>query len=133
MLAELRKKTQETIDTMRELVDGCQLVMLVDQETGLVLCQSAAVSVSYDQLEYLAEGARKYLKSALVTALSGIDKDTECLVVTRFGASGVTAVIQNLECRDEVLVCQCESMPSRTDLMDAANEVFELSSTAEAA
>ena len=62
-MENLRKKTREAIDSLHERLKECQIAMLIDQETGLVLCKSAASPSSQTLVEQVANDALAELRS----------------------------------------------------------------------
>jgi len=54
MASDLRVKTQNAIDALREANKNCSLAMLIDGDTGLVLCKSSQSVIPQDELDELA-------------------------------------------------------------------------------
>lgn len=133
MASELKRKTQEAIEGLRERVSGCDLAMLVDRETGLVLSKSCETTVSQNHLETLANTARADLDSMLSSSVIDLGENAALLSTSRIGKAGVTVVLRSVLSEDEALVCRFAAMPDRADLSLAANAVFEISLDAEAA
>lgn len=133
MASELRQKTQEAVDKLRERINGCNLAILIDPETNLVLCKSSEKSVSQDQLDLLADSAQLEVKGALASALKNNAADEDLLTAFNIGKHTIVAVIKSLGKNEDMLVCQFKIMPNRSDLRDAAEYVFNLSTDVEAA
>jgi len=132
MASELRKKTQEAIDTVRETFGGCELAMLIDCETSLVLVKSSQSSVPQDQLDRLAVSAQSDLEGNLATALTNSANEGDILSAVNVEKDKIVAMLR-LQGSDDALVCQFANLPNRTDLQDAAKQIFDLSIEGEAA
>ena len=133
MASKLREKTQAAVDKLRNDVEGCDLAILVDPETNLVLCKSSGKSISQDQLDRLADSARLDLEGALAKALVTDAADGDLLAAYNIEKNTVVAVLNSQGSSDDVLVCQFANMPDRSDLHAAAELVFNLSTDVEAA
>jgi hypothetical protein len=133
MASELKRKTQEAIEGLRERVSDCDLAMLVDRETGLILSKSTETTVSQNLLETIANTARGDLDSMLSNSVSDLSENAALLSVSRVEKSGVTVVFRSLLSADEALVCRFTSPPDRAELSISANAVFEVSLETEAA
>jgi len=133
MASELRIKTQEAVDNVRDLVDGCDLAMLIDRETGLVLCKSSQGTVPQDQLDKLAGSAQTELNGTLATALTNSASEGDVLSSFNVGKDKVIVVLKSQGLSEDALVCQFTKLPNRSDLQDAAEAIFTLSTEVEAA
>ena len=133
MASELRKKTQDAIDGMREDVAGCELAMLIDRDTGLVLAKSSEKAVPQNRLDQLSASARTELSGSLVTALSDLTSDGDIFTALYVGKKEVVAVVSSVNHREDALVCEFSDIPVRADLLKAASTVFNISDAAEAA
>lgn len=131
--SDLRKKTQQAVDGLRSGIEGCTLVMLIDQETGLVLCQSSAAAVSQDRLDAVATDGQTALRSSLLKAKDELSPDATLVSVSKIGKSDMTITLQPIPASDEALVCRFDTAPNRTDLSAAARTVFAVTSETEAA
>ncbi len=133
MASELRQKIQEAADKLRDRVDGCDLVILIDPETNLVLCKSSEKPVSQDQLDRLADSALVELDGPLASALTSNAAGKDSLTSFNIGKQSILAVIKSQGSTEDMLVCQFKTMPNRSDLRDAAGQIFNLSTDVEAA
>lgn len=135
MTSNLKQKTQEAIDTMRELVDGCDLVMLVDRETGLILSKSSAKPLAQNHLEQIAATALADLRDPLAAAVPGQQGAAGLVALTRMHKDDIVVALRtsNDNQSEDALVCQFTDKPDRRDMIDAAGDVFALSASAEAA
>jgi len=133
MASDLRKKTQEAMDLLRESVAGCQLALLIDRETGLALCKSTVNVVPQNRLEQLSAAAQRELAGSLIAALPQQGTEDGILTALYVGKDEVVAVLKSLRSEDDALVCQFTDLPNRSDLIDAAEAVFSVSVEAEAA
>lgn len=133
MASDLRKKTQDAIDALCDSNEGCELAMLIDGETGLVLCKSSDAAVPQNKLEDMAANAQSERKSALVSAMIASSDNANLLSSVRMKNDAVTAVVTPAGENDDSLVCQFNAMPNRLALFDSARAVFDLTSEAEVA
>jgi hypothetical protein len=133
MASDLRKKTQEAMDVLRDDVDSCQMAMLIDRDTGLVLAKSSASVVPQNKLDQLANSAQTELAGPLLNALTVETKGDEIVTALYVGKDEVIAVVKSLRSNDDALVCQFTAMPNRSALTDAATAVFSITTQAEAA
>lgn len=133
MHSELKKKTQESIEAIHALFEDCDLAMLVDQETGLVLSKSAAAPISQSVLETLAGEAQSQLSGKLAQGIANSVKAPEILSVSQYSKAGVLVILQDLRNSEDALVCRFKTSPKRSDLVAMANDIFKLSSSAEVA
>lgn len=133
MASELRQKIQEAVDELRDHFEGCDLVILIDPETNLVLCKSSEKPVSQDQLDKLADSALAELDDPLASALTSNAAAEASLTSFNIGKQSILAVIKSQGSAEDMLVCQFKTMPNRSDLRNAAEQVFNLSNDVEAA
>lgn len=132
MASELREKTQKAIDALREANSTCSLAMLVDGDTGLVLCKSSDAVVPQNELDELASGAQQQRGNALHSAMIDTTTDASLFSWTQVTKESITTAITSVGSGDETLICQFESAPDRPTLHKSASAVFDLSSDAEA-
>jgi len=132
-MENLRKKTREMIDALHARLKDCQLAMLIDQETGLVLCKSAASPSSQTMVEQIATDALAELKLQSARSFHKSADEPELLSVTRVAKSAVTVIVQDLKSNDDALVLVFKKQPNRAYLMEVAAEIFQLPTSMEAA
>ena len=133
MASNLKIRTQEAIDALRSNVDGCTLAMLVDGETGLVLCKTSDTVVSQDQLDDLATAASTDLNGPLAIALSDNASSTDLLTGMRIGKESTIVALRASQPGQDALICQFDSPPNQSNLSAAARTVFDLTTEGEAA
>ena len=127
MANESRQKTQAAVDALRDSVAGCDLAMVADVETGLVLCTDGASAQPHDVLERLSDAVRADLSAPWVEAMATGDKTVS---VARIDADGHTVALRPAG-GEEIVICRCSTTPDREALDRAASAVFDvLSSTA---
>jgi len=132
-MENLRKKTREAIDSLHERLKECQIAMLIDQETGLVLCKSAASPSSQTLVEQVANDALAELRSQSAQSFHASVDEPQLLSLTRVAKTAVTVIIQDLRSEEDALVLVFNKQPNRAYLMDVAAEIFELPISMEAA
>ena len=133
MASKLREKTQKAVDEMRASVSGCNLVLLIDPDTGLVLSKSSDDTVSQDRLNSVATAAQTALRSTLMNSADEVSSKTTLVSVSQIGRTGTTVTLQPMPARDEALVCRFDGTPNRDELSTAAKSVFAVTSGTEAA
>ena len=129
----LRKRTREAIDALHERLKDCQFAMLIDQDTGLVLCKSAATPSSQTLIEQIATDALAELQLQSAQSFRGSVDGPELLSITRVAKSAVTVIVQDLKSKEDALVLVFKKQPNRAYLMEIAAEIFELPTSMEAA
>ena len=130
---ELRKKTRDAIDALHGRLKECQLAMLIDQETGLVLCKSSASPTSQTKVEQIAADALSEINVPSAVSFQKSVEAPELVSITRLQQSLVMVIIQDLRKKEDALVCLFKKQPNRAYLMEVASEIFNLPSTMEAA
>ena len=129
----LRTKTRELIDALHERLKDCQFAMLIDQETGLVLCKSAASPSSQTLIEQIAGDALVELRLRSAQSFHASVDEPELISITRVAKSAVTVIVQDLKSQEDALVLVFKKQPNRAYLMEVAAEIFELPQSMEAA
>jgi len=132
-MSNLRTKTQDMVDALHERLKDCRLAMLIDQETGLVLCKSSASPGSQNQIEQIAEEALAEIRASSATGFRASASLPELLLITRIRKADVLVFLQDLCRGEDALVCQFNSQPNRTYLMEVASEIFGLPTIMEVA
>lgn len=133
MASNLREKTQTAVDDLRGSVEGCNLAMLIDPETGLVLCKSSDAAVSQDRLNSVASSAQSALRSSLLNAKGDVSPTATLVSVSQIGKTATTVTLQPIPSHDEALVCRFDGTPDQDALSAAARSVFSITSGTEAA
>lgn len=133
MASELRIKTQTALDALRDANDTCSLALLIDGDTGLVLCKSSDAVVPQNELDELATNARGQRKNALTKAIVEVSTDPDFLSSIQIEKDSITAVINPVQNSDDALICQFDRMPDRATLLDSVRAIFDLTSDVEAA
>ena len=133
MASELRIKTQNAIDALREANNACSLAMLIDGDTGLVLCKSSETVIPQNQLDELATGSQDKRKNALALALIEASSNSEYLSWIQIEKDTITTVISPAQESEDTLICQFSDMPDRAALLTSARTIFDLTSVSEAA
>ena len=133
MASELRIKTQAAIDALREANTACSLALLIDGDTGLVLCKSSDAVVSQNELDELATAAQTRRKSPLTDGITEVSKEPKFLSSFQIEKDSITTVISPVQNSDDALICQFDKMPNRATLLDSARAIFNLTNDAEAA
>jgi len=133
MASELRKKTQTAIDALRESNETCSLALLIDGDTGLVLCKSSDAVIPQNKLDDLATGAQDQRKNSLALAMTESASNPDLMSWIQIEKDSITAVIRRGQDSDDALICQFKDMPDRTALLNSARTIFDLATDAEAA
>jgi len=133
MASELRQKIQTAIDKLRTENSSCSLALLIDGDTGLVLCKSSDAIVPQNALDALAENAQAKHKNSLVDAMTEASSESKLSSWVQVEKESVTAIIRPTQESDDALICQFDTMPDRSALFGSAREVFDLTTDAEAA
>ena len=133
MASDIKKKTQEGVDSLFELVDGCQLVMLIDPETGLVLSTNTDAKVSQDERDRLASRACNALDFGPASTLCNEGSGSDIVSVTLMEATGNVIAIRDLSADGVAIVGRFNGTPSRSDLNQTAGDVLQLFAPEEAA
>lgn len=133
MASELRVKTQNAIDELRNANEACSLALLIDGDTGLVLCKSSDATVSQNELDDLAADAQKQRKDSLLKSMTEASAKPSFLSSIQIEKKSITAVMAPAAGGDDTLICQFDSMPDRTALFNSARAIFDLTNDAEAA
>ncbi len=129
MANDSRQKTQAAVAALRESLTSCDLAMVADLETGLVLCTDTASTMPHDTLERIANDARTDLSAPWVEAMTAPDQTVS---VSRIDAAGCTVVLHPAG-GGEIVVCRCTAAPDRAALDRAAGAVFDVLSSTEGA
>ncbi len=129
MATDSRQKTQAAVAALRESLTDCDLVMVADAETGLVLCTDMASTLSHDTLERIADGARAGLSAPWVEAMATPDQPVS---ITRIDANIHTVTLRPAV-GEEIVVCRCTTAPDRAVLDPAAGAIFDVLSATEGA
>ncbi len=127
MASESRQKTQDAVNALRDSIENCDLAMLIDSDTGLVLCIDSETTLPHDVLERIADTAKVDAGSPLAKAMAD---DGAPLSVSKIDADGWTVALK-ASAGDEFLVCRCATAPDRTALDAAAQVVFDVLSPAD--
>ena len=130
---ELRKKIRDAIDALHDRLKECQLAMLIDQRTGLVLCKSGASPTSQTKIDQIAADALTEINLPSSLSFQKSADAPEIVSMTRLHHSSVMVIIQDLKKMDDALVCVFKKQPSRAYLMEVASDIFQLPSSMEAA
>ncbi len=133
MASELRKKTQTAIDALRDANDACSLAMLIDGDTGLVLCKSSDSVVPQNELDELASGAQDQRNNSLAAAMIEESTNASLLSWVQIEKDSITAVISPAQGNDDRLICLFNAMPDRSTLLGSARTIFDLTTDVEAA
>jgi len=133
MASELRKKTQTAIDALRDANDACSLAMLIDGDTGLVLCKSSDSVVPQNELDELASGAQDQRNNSLAAAMIEESTNASLLSWVQIEKDSITAVISPAQDNDDRLICLFNAMPDRSTLLGSARTIFDLTTDVEAA
>jgi len=133
MASELRIKMQDAVGGLRESVPGCDLAVLIDPATGLVLCQSSETQVSQDRLDAVARDGKRALDNGLVNAHADIAPDATLVSVMDIGRTGSTVTLVAVPSREEALVCRFSDVPDDAGMTEEAKKVFAIVAGPEAA
>jgi len=107
--------------------------MLIDGETGLVLCKSSETVIPQNELDELATITQEQQSNPIASAMLGIAPKAHLLSRTQIEKTTVTTVISSIGGNEDMLVCQFDSSPERSTLNASAQKIFDLASDAEAA
>lgn len=99
----------EQLDAFREGLSGCNIAVLVDLSTTMVLSKSSGGRVPQEDLDALAEAAREALDGPMADAALGRDGETpeEALGSLVATSSETRAFLRGAPGRHEALVCVC--------------------------
>ncbi len=130
MSAAMRLKTQEAVDRLVASVDTCNVALLTDSSTGLILCTSSDSAMPQNALERFADDMKADLAYPYIDAAVEV---AECKTVssTRIDADGWVIALRAMPSGEDILICRCDDAPDRAALNEAAAAVFELMTPAE--
>ncbi len=133
MASDLRVKTQNAIDALREANKNCSLAMLIDGDTGLVLCKSSQSVIPQDELDELAASTQTQRGNLIASAMVDMSSKARSMSWSQFDKTAVTTVVSSVGANQDTLVCRFDSAPDRSALFESAQTIFDLTSDAEAA
>ena len=133
MAPDLKQKMQIAIDDLRATNESCSLALLVDGDTGLVLCKSSDAIVPQEKLDELATSARDRRKNLLTIAMIESSSNPDFMSWVQVHKDAITAVVSPANDYDDALICQFSDMPSRSVLLDTARDALTMINDAEAA
>ena len=99
----------EQLDAFREGLSGCDIAVLVDLSTTMVLSKSTGGRVPQEELDALAEAAREVLEGPMSEAALGSDGEAPEEALGGLVATGAEtrAFLRGAPGRHEALVCVC--------------------------
>ncbi len=126
MSSDIRRKIQSAIDTLRNTVTGCEIAMLVDRDTGLVLSKSNTGTVPQDYLDRLVSQAQDMLDDSLPEGFCEPHEKDATLCIYRYGAKKMTAVVTSGNPAGDIVVCEFAERPEQSGILTATEALFEL-------
>lgn len=133
MASERRKEIQSAVADLRGNIEGCSLAMLIDSETGLVLCNSSDTVISQDRLEAIANTGRADLQSPTVSAMLALTKSDGPVSNTNIEEDAITVAIQVTTKSETTAICVFDEAPNPEELIDRSRVVFAITETMEVA
>lgn len=133
MASNTRQQIQDRIDHLASLVDECHCVVLVDWQTGLILCRDTDATIPQDALDALAADGLEALQSPFMSSVIALSDSLSTVSCTRHTATGITFGIQSREIGAEAIICAGKNINDRVSLERDAQELLTFLAKAEAA
>ena len=118
----------QSLDSLRQEVEGCDLVAFADLSSGMVLCHSAATPPPQEELDALCGAATELLTGDVAkgagAAAGASDEDhaTKALVAT---GEEVRLYIRAEAEKPEALICVCSPEGDLVRILDCARSTLD--------
>ncbi len=113
-----------TLESMRREISGCDLALLIDISTGMVLSSAQAVRLPQEELDALCARAGEALTGSLADSartLTGDEPSMEAVLAT---TEGSTVCLRGAADRFEALVLLCDPQSSIGEAIDCGRRTL---------